>query len=439
MAEFCMIKQWLRLLFVALGLVLPSALNAADLLDVRFGPAADKTRIVFDIDGAPDFQVSGDDLGAGRLFIDFSSLGGALPAKSGAGHVAAVNFQKNGKIGVRAEVTFKKTAKIKEVFVLEPSSGVAKHRLVVDLVTADKAAFLASLPSQYGDLTAVIEQVISDPQPAPQGATPPQMASVTIPAAPSRKDEQTARPDVKRIVIDAGHGGRDPGSQGQSGTLEKTVTMAAALELADVLKKTGRYNVVLTRESDDDKRILRDQREELARRESLARAAKADLFISLHADAIAQKEVRGASVYTLSDKGTERSANLAKSEGNYQVYNLDLKDYEGVVGDILLDQAQKMTLTNSSKFAELLISNLSGKTPMLNRSHRQGDLRVLLAADVPAVLLEMAFISNAKDEANLISPVWRKRAMGAVADSIDSYFETEGQQRQARLSPAAGN
>ena len=169
-----------------------------------------------------------------------------------------------------------------------------------------------------------------------------------------------------------------------------------------------------------------------------ARAAGADLFISLHADAISQPAVRGASVYTLSEESTARSAKIAKSQGDYQVYDVNLKEYDSVVGDILFDKAQDTTMTKSSKFAEILIKNLSGKTPMLNRSHRQGDLRVLLAPDVPAVLLEMAFISNAKDEANLNSPVWRSRTMGAVADSIDAYFESESRQRQAQLAPAAG-
>ena len=103
-----------------------------------------------------------------------------------------------------------------------------------------------------------------------------------------------------------------------------------------------------------------------------------------------------------------------------------------------MGHAQKATLTNSSKLAELLIKNLTGKTPMLNRSHRRKNLRVLLATDVPAVLLEMAFISNVNDEANLLSPVWRKRSMTAVADSIDAYFEAEALQRQAQLGPAAG-
>ncbi|GJL92062.1 N-acetylmuramoyl-L-alanine amidase [Hyphococcus sp.] len=442
MAGIYNIKQWLKgalTLLAACVVLLPGLASAAELLDVRFGPGADSTRIVFDINGAPEFQVSGSGEGAGRIFVDFADLDGAKAAKPGMGHVAGVSFAKSGKNGVRAELTLKKTAKIKEVFVLEPSGSVTKHRLVIDLATADKAAFLASLPSQYGDLTAVIEQVTSEPDRVAQSATSPQVANVAIPAAPSRKDDQAGLLEKKTIVVDAGHGGRDPGSQGQSGTLEKNVTLAAALELESILKRTGRYNVVLTRSSDTDARILRDQRDELARRETLARAAKADLFISLHADAITQKEVRGASVYTLSEAGTTRSMNLAKSQGNYHAYDVNFAEYDLDVRNILLDKAQDQTITKSSKFAELLIEKMSGKTPMLNRSHRQGDLRVLLAADVPAVLLEMAFISNAKDEANLISPVWRKRAMDAVADSIDSYFETEGPQRQARLTPAAGN
>ena len=151
--------------------------------------------------------------------------------------------------------------------------------------------------------------------------------------------------------------------------------------------------------------------------------------------------MRGASVYTLSEEGSERSAKLAKAEGNYHVYDLDTAEYSAkygeAVGSILLDKAQDETSTASSHFAQTLIKHLNGKTPLLNRSHRKGDLRVLLAPDVPAVLLEMAFISNAKDEANLNSPVWRRRTMTAVADAIDAYFEEHGDRKFAQ-SKAAG-
>ena len=244
---------------------------------------------------------------------------------------------------------------------LEPSGGVSKHRLVIDLETGDKAAFLASLPQRYPDLAAVIEQATAEP------ITP----TLTTPPTPTQK-EVTALPAADRrsgIVIDAGHGGVDPGAQGQSGTFEKTVTLSAALKLAEILKKSDRYEVVLTRGKDAT--ITTEARE------TLARSSSADLFISLHADAIAQKAVRGASVYTLSEKGTARSATLAKSQGDYNVNALDLDKGDEAVVDILLDKTQDITGTASSKFAEMLVKKLSKKTPMLNRSHRTGNLRVL--------------------------------------------------------------
>ena len=364
-----------------------------------------------------DYAVSGDETGAGRLLVDFGALTVSNDDRifrPGKGHILRYGFADGPQSGSRAVLEFKTTAKIKKVFMLDPSAGVSKHRLVIDLVTGDKPAFMASLPQRYPDLAAVIEQATAEPQ-AP---------TLTAPPTPTQK-EVKALPAAERrtIVIDAGHGGVDPGAQGQSGTFEKTVTLSAALKLAEILKKSDRYEVVLTRGKDST--ITTEARE------TLARSASADLFISLHADAIAQQAVRGASVYTLSEKGTARSATLAKSQGDYQVYDLDLEEYDQAVGDILFDKAQDMTTNASTKFAEVLVTKLSKKTPMLNRSHRKGNLRVLLAPDVPAVLLEMAFISNAKDEANLNSPAWRRRAMGAVADAIDQYFDDPGLQRQA--------
>lgn len=417
---------------------------ASELIGVRFGPGADATRIVFDLDGTPVYALSGEDAGEGRLIVDFDALGlrGAeRAAVAGKGHVARYAIEPVAGGGARATFDLARTARIKDVFVIDPSPGVAKHRLVIDLETADKAAFLASLPARYADLAAVIEEATAQPEssvaaPAPADLaqlTPPAPSLKTPPAPDAGKRAPAASAPAKIVVvIDPGHGGRDPGSQGQSGTLEKHVTLAAARDLAAILKARKRYEVVLTREADDDKRIISDQRKELARRETLAREARADLFISLHADAVGEKDVRGASVYTLSDEGSERSARLARSEGDYFAYDLDLKKWDSLK-DILLDKAQDTTMTESSRFAQLVIDRLKGKTQLLNQTHRKGDLRVLLAADVPAVLLEMAFMSNAKDEANLNSPVWRKTAMTSVADAIDAYFDAKGDSRHAAL------
>lgn len=400
------------------------AAQAAELLDVRFGPNGDTTRIVFDLDGVSEYAVSGDATGNGRLLVDFTDLTISAADRNfrkGQGHIARFGFGNGPGSTTQAVLELGKTAKIKEVFMLEPKGAVTKHRLVVDLETSDKAAFLASLPNQpFPDLANVIAEATA----------PADNTAALTPPTPEPKPAMR-EPEQRVVVIDPGHGGVDPGSQGQSGTLEKSVTMQAALELADILKKRGGYEVVLTRDSDKDPRIKKSQREELARREKLAREAGADLFISLHADAIGQQNVRGASVYTLSEKGSARSAAMAKSQGDYVVYQLNLEQYEKVVGDILLDKAQDTTNTASSKLAEILIEELAGKTPLLNRSHRTGNLRVLLAPDVPAVLLEMAFMSNAKDEANLNSDFWRSRTMGAVADAIDQYFEEYSGQRFA--------
>jgi N-acetylmuramoyl-L-alanine amidase len=419
------------LIVACLCLITGAAAQAADLIGVRFGPNGDATRIVFDLSGDAAYSVSGDGTGNGRLVVTFANLSISAPDhnfRPGKGHIARFGFAAGEGAKSRAVFEFKKTAKIKDVFMIPPQGAVKKYRLVVDLVTAGKPEFLASLPSQYPDLAAVIQQATAEPPPP----------TVVVPPSPTQK--QAALPPKPAqlrqiIVIDAGHGGGDPGSQGQSGTMEKSVTLAAALELAKILKKRGGYDVVLTRESNADARIKSNQRAELARREALAREAHADLFISLHADAISQPAVRGASVYTLSEKGSARSAKVTKSQGDYLVYDLDLEKYDQIVGDILLDKAQDKTSTASSKLAEVLIDNLSPRTPMLNRSHRTADLRVLLAPDVPAVLLEMAFISNAKDEANLKSPVWRKRSMTAVANAIDQYFEEYADQRFASNRP----
>ena len=409
--------------------------KAGSLLDVRFGPDGEKTRIVLDIDGPVEYAISGDATGEGRIFVDFVGLNIGATSRAflaGKGHVDKYGFAVSSSSDARAVFELQKTARIKDSFMLEPKGATKHYRFVLDLETADQQAFLASLPTSYADLTAVIKKATAENADQIVVAPPP----------PSQKEVKAPILQPKRavVVIDAGHGGRDPGSQGQSGTLEKTVTLAAALELKKILEATKRYDVVLTRESDKDPKMKSSQREELARREKLARDAGAELFISLHADAIAQKQVRGASVYTLSEQGTARSAKLAKSEGNYQVYGLDVREFEDENGvdEILFDLAQKETSTNSSKFAKQLLTSLQGKTPLLNRSHREGDLRVLLAPDVPAVLLEMAFISNAKDEANLNSPVWRRNAMTGVANAINAYFDDVQPQQHAANGAAAG-
>jgi N-acetylmuramoyl-L-alanine amidase len=305
-------------------------------------------------------------------------------------------------------LTFGRTAKLVKPFLLEPKDGVAHYRLVIDLATADKAGFLSSLPA-----------------PPPQTYARDQLDDV-LEAVTAPTDVSVANAEWPVIVIDAGHGGTDPGAHGPGGVLEKTVTLAAAKQLAQLLEARGRYRIVMTRAG--------DSRLSLEDRSKSARDAKAELFISLHADANADTKLRGGSVYTLSEEGGERSAREVRAQGDYHVYDLNIGEeikHDPTVGNILLDIGQTYTKNESSKFAEKLLTSLKGVTPLINNSHRTADLFVLLSPDVPAVLFELAFISNKNDEANLNSPAWREKTMTAVAEAIDAYFDARSLTRQA--------
>lgn len=403
------LRWWLSLAGAAVAVLWAPAAGAAELLGVRLGETSkDATRIVFDLSEKVDYAIVGDDTGNGRITIELKGISAAAQEKRGVGHILSyrVAAAGNGTTDVTFELS--RTAKIAEKFDIPPGAGAKQHRLVIDLASADKAAFLASLPSRYEDLTAVIK-----------AAT----AESTKPAAPVE-----AAADRPIIVIDAGHGGGDPGASSASGVQEKTITLAAAKRLAEILNARGRYRIVMTRA--DDTRL------DLQERSRLAREAGAELFISLHADAHADSTLRGGSVYTVSEKGKARSAQTAEALGDHDAFDLNLKEFAPEVSEILFDKAQTFTENNSSKFAETLIRHLKDVTPLLNNSHRRDDLFVLLAPDVPAALLELAYISNEKDVANLTSPAWRTRTMTAVADAIDAYFDAQKGERHAFAQPA---
>lgn len=215
------------------------------------------------------------------------------------------------------------------------------------------------------------------------------------------------------IVIDPGHGGRDPGAIGVRGTKEKTITTAAAKELQQQLLATGRYQVMMTRTKDS----YVDHEERLR----IARAGGADLFISIHADSAGSKTARGASVYTLADRAKNRSKRIVNNQN--WIMDVDLTKQSDPVGDILVDLAQRNTETQSEQFADLLLENLGRSTKLVGNSHRRAGYFVLLAPDVPAILLELGFLSNAQDEKLLNSRSHRKKVLRSVTRSINSYFD----------------
>lgn len=213
------------------------------------------------------------------------------------------------------------------------------------------------------------------------------------------------------IVIDPGHGGTDPGTIGTKGTYEKTITTKAAKELAERLRKSGRYTVILTRTSDSyvdhDNRIR------------IARLKQADLFISIHADS-AGKSAKGATVYTLADRAKGRQKRIVNNQN--WILDVDLSAQSDPVGDILVDLAQRKTESQSDAFAEILLNELSGRVDLIGNSHRRAGYYVLLAPDVPAVLLELGFLSNPIDEKRLKTKAYRDKITAGVERAIDTYM-----------------
>jgi len=230
---------------------------------------------------------------------------------------------------------------------------------------------------------------------------------------PQRQPPAPRRPV---IVLDPGHGGLDPGAIGATGVFEKDVTLAVARRLRDRLTATGRFAVVLTRDADI---YLR-----LRERVQVARRAEADLFLSLHADSNPDPGLRGASVYTLSDRASDReAAQLAQRENRVDaLIGVHMDPEDEVMASILIDLAQRRTRGDSNVMAELLVGQLGEQVSLLNNSHRQAGFAVLTAPDVPSVLVELGHLSNAEDERALVTREHQERLTAALAEAVSAFF-----------------
>ncbi|MFC5069001.1 N-acetylmuramoyl-L-alanine amidase [Flaviflagellibacter deserti] len=243
-----------------------------------------------------------------------------------------------------------------------------------------------------------------------------QRAEVEVPPKP---DAPTADAGDKRpvIVIDPGHGGIDMGAHGQDGEQEKKVVLDFGLALRAKLDATGRYRVVMTR--DDDRFIA------LADRVRVAREAGAQLFVSIHADSISDPfGVRGATVYTLSDRASDAEAEkLAEKENRADVIaGVDLTSEPDEVAGILIDLARRETKAFSARFAQNLVISVKGAVRLNKNPNRSAGFMVLKAPDVPSVLLELGYMSNRDDLKLLTSEEWRNTASGAMVAAVDRFF-----------------
>ena len=285
-------------------------------------------------------------------------------------------------------------AKVAKSFLLGPGDGKA-HRLVIDIRRTNA-----------GEVR---------PRERPRSAARRGAGSVPRPIA---KPTRTAGAK-KLIAIDPGHGGVDPGATGISGVHEKSLMLLQARQLKRRLEATGRYRVILTRS--------RDVFIQLRKRIAIARRAGADLFISLHADSIANPRVRGGSIYTLSEHASDKeAAALAAKENKADVIaGVDLRVQNREVANILIHLAQRNSKNLSAKFAKILTKELSNEMRLLGRTHRFAGFAVLKAPDIPSVLVELGYLSNPVDERNLRRSRHRSKVARAIVRAVGRYFSRE--------------
>jgi N-acetylmuramoyl-L-alanine amidase len=353
-----------------------------------------RTRFVVDLTGEVSFAVFplSD---PHRIVIDLPQLQFAFPAGSGREGRGLVSSWRYGLLAVgksRVVIDLARAAAVDKAFVLPPVDA-QPARLVVDLVAVDEAAFIAEAARARDARTATLD-----------GATPAQLGAVR---------DGRVRP---LIVVDAGHGGIDTGAAGVQGTLEKQITLDFASLLKRKLEGTGLFEVRLTR--DDDVFVALDSRTDFARR------LAADLFVSIHADAAPQSYVRGATVYTVSERASDAEAAAIAAQENRSdvIAGVDLQEASDDVTDILIDLARRETKTMSHRAAESLIGEIGTRTKLNSNPHRYAGFRVLRAHDVPSVLVELGYMTNRHDEALMLSEEWRDETAEAMVVAIRSFF-----------------
>jgi N-acetylmuramoyl-L-alanine amidase len=380
-------------------------------MSARIGEHDDRTRLVLELSDPVNlrtFVLANPD----RVVIDMPEVAwklGAPPRPSGYGAIKGYRYGLFRAGNSRMVLDLNRPVSVSDTLVIPPTGGFG-YRVVVDLFPATRAKFDAGAgwPADLKKRESDAEKLA---------------AMIAASQAPARAAARRGGKG-KVIVIDPGHGGLDSGTIGVNGLMEKDLVLAEGLRLTKALKQRG-YTVYMTR--DDDTFIP------LRQRVATARADKADLLISLHADSNPDPAVTGLSIYTLSDGRSDReAAALARRENQSDIIaGVDLSGDNNPVAPILIDLAQRDTINKSSRFVTTALAHLRTATDILARSpHRSASLAVLVAPDVPAVLIELGYLSNKSDAAQMNTAAWRARVALAIADAVDSHFAPPSRQAQ---------
>tara|TARA_R110002126_G_scaffold7828_66_gene38033 strand:+ start:1293 stop:2495 length:1203 start_codon:yes stop_codon:yes gene_type:complete len=381
----------------------PTAAAAPQVTGVRVGVYPAKTRIVLDVSGAVKYS-SFILPKPYRVVVDMSEVTWSPKLRNPptGGLVTGMRFGLFKPGSSRVVLDSAGPVRVAKTFMIPPSGKYKTYRLVIDIAKTSQQAFLMAYKRP-------------ERGPVAKAAPPPVAASIPIPFR-----RKPPRPNQKKlIVIDPGHGGVDPGAMSRSGVWEKHIVLAFARDLRRSLLASGKFNVRLTRDRDVFIR-LRD-------RIGIARRAGADLFISVHADSIGNSKVRGTSVYTLSERASDKEADtLARKENKSDlIAGVDLNEQSDEVVNILIDLAQRETMNESAVFARKMVDELAKTRKMLRNTHRFAGFAVLKAPDIPSVLVELGYLSNRSDEKLLRDPRQRKRMAAAMATAVDEYFERQ--------------
>ena len=341
-----------------------------------------------------------------RLVIDFPELAFALApdwfADGGVGAITDIRYGLFEPGKSRIVVDLAQPVAVRSAFLIEPMEGYS-DRFVLDLAPIDAATFAQ-------------QARLNRPK---QSVAPPVIAPPVVIDLPARSDGKHV------IVIDAGHGGVDPGAIAANGMYEKRIALAAARELALCLLATGRYHVVMTRD--------RDIFLPLRKRVAIARDSGGELFLSSHADSMTDASVRGTHVYSLSKKASDAEAEALAAKENKAdlIAGLNLADYSSDVHTILLDLSQRETNNTSAEVANGFVEIFADRgIRSLSRPHRQAGFAVLKAPDVPSVLIELGFLSNKRDAAMLATPKGRAPIVEAIVAATEFFFATRAAQNQ---------
>ena len=390
---------------LATAVIFCCAFSAADsaaasgITSMRIGQGVGSVRIVFDADRKFDYKVFLLNEPK-RLVIDTFDVKVSPEIEKYVDKNNLVTKTRLGSVGtdgIRIVFDLQKPAIVKKAFMLAPQSNFG-WRFVIDVSIASEREFSSKVGSKY--------------------ALSNENSFAGSYSSSSSKSSSKARTVNKKkiIVLDPGHGGKDPGAIGYSGVYEKNITLAMAKELKVILEKEG-YKVHLTR-STDIFIPLRD-------RVKIARKYNADLFMSIHADSAVNRSAKGLSVYTLSETASDKeAAALAERENKADVVaGLNLLEHSKEVSDILINLAQRETMNRSSEFASFMVQEMRKSVKLRDNTHRFAGFAVLKAPDVPSVLLEMGYLSNRTEERLLKQKDYRRKLAVSTSKAVEKYFD----------------